>query len=198
MNRGRTLAASLLVTLSAVFFQAVALPSDVRACSCVAFHSLAEVVADGDVTIVTGVVGRQLPDRTPVAVATWFHGPGPSDVVWVRGGSQMMTSCDPFMEVGELRVFVLHGRPGEPYSVDPCSVGGVVGTESGDSALAEAEALFGTGSVPPTAEPTEPPASPPPAAPVAGEAMLWIAAALGAAVVMFGGIALLAVRRQPR
>jgi hypothetical protein len=198
MNRGRILAASMLITFSAVFVQAVALPSVVRACSCADFRSMAEVVAEGDATIVAGVVGRQLPDRTPVAVDTWFHGSGPSDMVWVSGGSQMMTSCDPFMEVGERRVFVLHGRPGELYSVDPCSVGGVIGTENGDAALAEAQALFGTGNVPPTLEPTDPPEGPPAASPLTGEGMLWLAVAVAAAAVMFGGIALLALRRQPR
>ena len=199
MNSGRVMATSLLIAFSALVGQAVALPAGVAACSCVPDPpTIAELAQEGPIAVIVGVVGQQLPDRTPVAVETWFHGEGPTDVVWVSGGSQQMTSCDPVMSAGERRLMVLHGRPGELYSSSPCVANGVLGTQSGDSALAEAVAAFGSGQGPPTPEQTDPPASLQEPTPSLGSGALWIVVAVGAAALMFGGIALLALRRQPR
>ncbi|MDP8905039.1 MAG: hypothetical protein M3N29_06960 [Chloroflexota bacterium] len=199
MKRGPVLAASLLLCFSALFVQAVALPWPVRACSCMPNPpGMAELAAEGGLTVVAGTVGRALPDRTPVSVDTWFHGDAPSDVVWVSGGSQQMTSCDPVMTAGERRLLVLHGEPGQLYSSNPCVTSGVIGTANGDAALAEAAAVFGTGIAPPTAEPEPTPQAPPTPAAPAGDGLLWVAAAVGAASLLFFSAVVLARRREPR
>lgn len=198
MNRRLVLAASLLLTLSAVFLQAVALPGRMFACSCIAPPpTLAEIATTTDAAIVAGTVGRALPDRTPIAVNTWFHGANATEVVWLNVGSQAMTSCDIFMSAGEQRLLVLFPAENGMYSANSCSPGALLGEPGGDEMLAQAVEAFG-GGPPPTAEP-EPVAPIPPAEPQSGPGagLIWVAVAVTAAVVLFGAVALLALRRRP-
>lgn len=205
MPRTTIFAAVLLLTLSALFVQAVALPGRVLACSCLGPPPpLAEIAAADDVAIVAGTVGRALADRTPVAVEAWFHGAAPTDVVWLSGGTQMVSSCDIFMSAGERRIFVLYGQPEGIYSANSCSPSGLIGTAEGDALVAEAIQAFGDPEVPATAEPEAPatpePEAEPPAAPgsarAAGDGLLWVGAGVGLAVVLFGAVVFLAAFRR--
>jgi hypothetical protein len=198
MRRGLVAAAAILLTLSAVFTQAVMFPGRALACSCAGPPPpLAEIAAADNVTIVAGTVGRALADRTPVSVEAWFHGAAPTEIIWLSGGTQQMTSCDIFMSPGERRLFVLYGQPEGMYSANSCSSTGVIGTAEGDALVAEAIQAFGDPQLPPTAAPeAEPPATPqtPPAG--SGGGLLWIGAGLGMAVVLFGAVVLVARLRR--
>jgi hypothetical protein len=199
MNRSTVLAAALVLALAAGFAQALAGPLPVRACSCMEpLPGLARVAADPATVIVAGTIGQQLAEQTQLVVDTWFHGAGMTDVLWLSFGSQMLSSCDPFVTPGERRLMVLHRQDGGLYSVNPCVSSGVIGEEGGDAALAEAEALFLT-DVPATPQPpspTEPPDSPSPSGP--GDGWLFVAGTLGAAAVLFAVLALLGMRsRRP-
>jgi hypothetical protein len=195
--RLRRLSVGVAVALAfgALFAQSVALPSRVTACSCAGPPgSLAEVVrADaGQVAIVVGTVGVPLRDRTPVAVDSWFHGASPAEVVWLSGGTEMVSSCDISMKPGERRLLVLFGTDDGLYSANTCAPGGVVGTPDGDALLREATRTFG-GQPPATAEPEAPPAQGSSASVSAG--LLWILAAIAVAGLLFGAAAVAASRR---
>lgn len=191
-------AAAILLTLSAVFAQAVMFPGRALACSCAGPPPpLAEIAAADNVAIVAGTVGGALTDRTPVAVDAWFHGAAPAEVVWLSGGTQMASSCDIFMSPGEQRLFVLYGQPEGIYSANSCSPSGVIGTAEGDALVAEAIQAFGQPQAPPTAEPeAEPPAAPPNQPVAGGGGLLWVGAGVGLAVLLFGSVVLVARLRR--
>jgi hypothetical protein len=188
--------AATLFALAAAFGQALAGPLPARACSCMEpLPRLAGVASEPGVVVLVGTIGQQGPERTPVAVERWFSGPGMTEVVWLNFGTQAMTSCDPFVTAGEKRMMVLHSNGDGTYGVNPCVASGVVGTESGDAALAEAEALF---TVQPTPSPaaTDPPATPTPPADDPSAGWLMVGGVLGAAALVFAGVVLLSVRRR--
>lgn len=198
MRRGLPIAVALFLAFAAFSFQAVQMPGRVVACSCAGVSTLAEVVQDDQVTIVAGVIGPAQPDRTPVVLDTWFHGPFPTDVVWLMGGTNSMSSCDVFMSAGERRLMVLYGGPIAPganglYSSSLCSPNAVVGTPEGDELLAEAVALFGPSEGQPSHEPVT--SAPLDLSPWLGEGLLWVAAAGGVGMLMFGALILVARRR---
>ncbi len=194
-RRLKAVSAALVFVFMAYALQSVALPGRVLACSCVApLPSLAEVVDRDQVTVVLGTVGRPLPDRTPIAVEAWFHGAAPTDVVWLMGGTNMATSCDVFMSVGERRLLVLRGGEEGLYSTNLCLPGGLIGTPEGDALLAEATEVLGSGQSPPPPEPA--PNAPLDLSPWLG-GLTWVAAAAGLGLLMFGAIALIARRRPP-
>ncbi|CAN5668127.1 hypothetical protein BH23CHL7_BH23CHL7_13060 [soil metagenome] len=195
-RRPIVLAAATLLALAAAFGQALAGPLPARACSCMEpLPSLARVASEPGVVVLVGTIGQQQPERTPVAVERWFNGPGMTEVVWLNFGRQAMTSCDPFVTAGEKRMMVLHANEDGTYGVNPCVVSGVVGTESGDTAVAEAEALF---AVQPTPSPaaTDPPATPGPSVGDTGAGWLMVGGVLGAAALVFASVVLLSVRRR--
>jgi len=193
MRRVPSVMLALAVALAAFAAQSVVVPGRVFACSCISPpDSLAEFAARPDVAIVAGTVGRALPDRTPIAVESWFHGPSPTDVVWLIGGTNMMTSCDIFMSAGERRLLVLQAGDGSLYSTNICLPGGVIGTPEGDALLADATAAFGSGVAPPSAEPEAP--APIDIAPWLG-GLGWVAALVAVALALFGVLALVARRR---
>lgn len=196
MRRPFVLASGVLLALSAAFAQSLAAPLPAMACSCVApLPSIERVAADPNVVVIAGTIGQQLPDRTPVAVDTWFHGSGPSDVVWLSFGSQSMSSCDPFVSPGERWLMVLHRQDEGIFSYSPCVVSGAIGTDSGDEALAQATEIF-AGQMTPPPGPTEPPISPrPPTTDPAG-GWVYIVGALGAAALVFAVVALVGLRRR--
>jgi hypothetical protein len=198
MHRGLVTATAILLTVSALFAQSLMLPGRVLACSCAGPPPpLAEIAAADNVTIIAGTVGPALADRTPVAVDAWFHGAAPAEMVWLSGGTQMMTSCDIVMNPGERRLFVLYGQPEGMYSANGCSPSGLIGTAEGNALVAEAQQAFGQPQALPTAEPQNaPPPAPENAPSAAGDGLLWIGAGVGLAVLLFGGVALLAVVRR--
>ena len=142
---------SLALAVVAFAFQSLEMPSVASACSCAGPPPpLLEAVSRGNVTVVVGTVGVALPEQTPITVETWFHGPFPNAVVWVMGGTQMASSCDIPLAVGQRALLVLYGGPSAPganglYSLSMCERNGVLGTEIGNAALAEAVAAFGPG-----------------------------------------------------
>lgn len=197
MGRGSVLAAALALTFMAVFVQALAGPGRALACSCMTpMPTIEEVAREPNTVVLAGVVGPQQPDRTPISVDTWFWGPGPTDVVWLGFGSQMLSSCDPFVTVGERRLMVLYRDETGSFSVNPCVESGVIGTEAGDAAMSSAMELFG-GVAPPTEEPTEPPDNSPPATPAADTGWLYVAAIVGGGGLVLALVVLLALRRRP-
>jgi hypothetical protein len=193
MHTARPVAAALLVAAAALFVQAIELPIPVQACSCVApLPTLADVADEEGATIELATVGQQMPDRTPALVNAWFRGAQPADVVWLSGGSNMMSSCDVGVSAGQQWLFVLSGGDAGVYSAISCSPQGMIGTPEGDALLADALAIFGSPQAPPTPEPEQP--SPIDLAPWLG-GLGWVAAAAIVGVLLFGAIALVARRR---
>jgi hypothetical protein len=195
MRRARPVFMSVLMTFCAVVIQAVEFPHSVAACYCET-QPFAESAADDDATVVSGSVAQELGDRTRIVVDAWFHGPFPTDVIWVRQGSGSRSSCDLNIAWGQRRVFVLFGGPRAPganglYSTSLCDPGGVVGTPEGDAVLAQAVQIFG--------EPLPLAAAPATTTrPAADDGLAYAAIATVLAVLMFGAIALVARRRaQP-
>lgn len=202
MRRAIPLSAALFLAFAAYSFQAVQLPGRVLACSCAGPPpSLAEAAQQDQVTIVAGTVGIALPDRTPIAVDSWFHGAFPTDVIWVMGGTNSMSSCDVFMNASERRLLVLYGGPSAPdanglYSTSLCAPSGVAGTLEGDALLAEAADTFGNPQAPPPS-PEPQPAAPVDLSPWFGEGLVWAAALFGIGLLLFGAVILVARRRPP-
>lgn len=193
MRSARVFGMALLVAAASLFAQAVEAPLRVAACSCVApMPTLAELAREPGTDIVLASVGQALPDRTPLLIEGWFHGAPESDVIWIRGGANMGTACDVFLDAGRSYVLVLYRGEDGLYSTDSCTPSGQVGTEAGDNLVVQATALFGTAQAPPTPEPE--PAAPVDLAPWTG-GLIWVVAAAGAGVLLFGLIALLARRR---
>lgn len=201
MQRAARVFAAFLIAFGAFAFQAVQLPGRALACSCLRPPApLAEQAAKDPVTIVAGTVGAAQADRTPLVVDTWFHGEFATDLIWLSGGRNQMSSCDVFMTAGERRVMSLWGGPAAPdarglYSTSLCSSNAAVGTAEGDALLAEAVAAFGTGQPPPSPEPE--PAAPIDLSPWIGDGLIWAAVAVGVGLAMFGAVALIA-RRRPQ
>jgi hypothetical protein len=194
--RGWAFAAALAVTLGALMLQALAGPLPARACSCVMpMPSLEEAASQPGAIVVAGVIGPQQPDRTPVQVDTWFSGPAPQELVWMSFGSQMATSCDPSVSVGERRLLVLTRQDEQLFAYNPCVQAGVIGTPEGDAALEQAQALFGGQ---PIATPTP---TPPPRigdTPGMDAARLYVVGAVGIGVLLLVGVVLFATLRRRR
>ena len=205
MRKAWPLAAALVFAFVSYAYQAVQVPGRVMACSCMApLPTLAEVARDEGTSIVVASVGRALPDRTPISVEGWFVGGPQDEVVWLSGGSQMMTSCDMFMTAGERRLLVLSRADQGLFSTNPCAPTGLLGTADGDALLATAIDLFGDPNVPqaPASTSPEPEPEPESVSPVATEpsaglspGVVWVAAAVGVGVLFFGAIVLFARRR---
>lgn len=193
MRRGVSFGAALAFAFVACFVQSVVLPGPVLACSCVEPQPLAEIAATENVAVVAGTVGQALPDRTPLGIDTWFHGANPSDAVWLNTGSQMISSCDIGMSAGQRWLLVLYPADTGMYSAGLCSPHAMLGTPEGEALFEEAAAVFGAGQPIPSPSP-EPPASID-ASPWLG-GIAWVGGAVGAALLLFGALFLLA-RRKP-
>jgi hypothetical protein len=183
-------------TFAAVFLQALAGPLPARACSCVMpMPTIGEAATQPGTVVLAGVIGPQQPDRTPVQVDTWFSGPGVQEIVWMSFGSQMTTSCDPVVNVGERRLLVLSRQDEQLYSYNPCVQAGVIGTPEGDAALAEAQELFG-------GQPIATPAPTPPPqigdTPGLDAARVYVIGAVGVGVLLLVGVLLFATLRRRR
>ena len=202
MRRALPVAVAFLFAFCAYAFQAVQLPGRALACSCVEVPpSLAEEAANNPVTIVAGTIGVAQPDRTPVVVDTWFHGEFVTDRLWLRGGTDSMSSCDVSVSAGERRVMVLWGGPPNPrapgsdgmYSTSLCSANAVIGTAEGNALLAQATDVFGAGDGLPDAEPE--PAAPIDLAPWLGTGTLIAVAAVGGGLLVLAAVTLFGNRR---
>jgi hypothetical protein len=199
MRRALPLATALLLAFAAYAFQAVQLPGRALACYCMQQTSLAEVDLADQVTIVVGTVGAALPDRTVIGVDTWFHGPFPTNVVWVMGGTNSSSSCDARITAGERRVLILYGGPRAPganglYSTSSCAPSGVAGTPEGDALFAEAVAAFGDPLAPPSPDPQLD--SPMNLSPLLGEGLVWAGVSSGIGLLLLAA-AVFAARRRP-
>lgn len=196
MRRGLAIGGAMLLALCGLLFQSIAFPQPAVACSCAGPPpSLKEIVEQGGgVAVLIGTIGAPLPEMTPITVEAWFHGAAPQGVVWIHGGSQMMSSCDRPLANGQRHLLVLYGRPGEQYSTNVCAPGALLNSPEGQALLAEATALFGSGEPPPTAEPV--PAQPFDFSPLTGSGLVSVAVGALAAAAIFGLVAL-AARRRP-
>ena len=201
MRRALPVGVAFFLAFGVYAVQSVQLPGRALACSCAGPPPpMAQAAATDPVTIVAGTVGVAQPDRTPIAVDTWFHGGFVTDVIWVMGGTNQMSSCDVFMSAGERRVMVLWGGPSAPganglYSTSSCSANAAVGTDAGNELLAEAIDTFGSGQAPPEAEPE--PEAPIDLSPWLGDGLLWAAIAVTAGLALFGVVTLV-TRRRPQ
>jgi hypothetical protein len=195
MRRGLILASAVAFALSAVLAQSLAVPQRVVACSCITpLPSLAETVAGGgDMSVLTGTVGPPQAEVTPIQVEAWFHGGRPADVVWVSGGTQMMSSCDVMFSAGQRWFLVLYGEPGQPYSTNLCAPNAMLGTAEADELVAQAVDLFGPAQPTPTAEP--PPEAPAEPSPLLSGGMLWVVAAVAVTGALFAAVFVIARRR---
>lgn len=200
MGRSLGILIAVALALGALFGQPTVHPQAVSACSC-APTTLADYAMDPQASVFVGTVGQQLGGRIPVAVAAWYKGAHPSDVIWLaaasvpdgRGGLTFDT-CGLTIEPGESWLLVAYGRPPEPYSASNCAPSVPLEGDQGRASLAQAEALFGVGQPPPTLEP--PPAS---TVELSDEPVAWawlLAGGLAAAGILLG-VALLAGRRRP-
>lgn len=196
LGSGWVVAAALALTFAAVFVQALAGPGRALACSCVMpMPTIAEAATQPGTVVVAGIIGPQQPEQTPLQVDTWFFGGAPQPVIWMSFGSRMMTSCDPFVEVGERRLMVLFRQDGGLFSYNPCVQSGVIGTPEGDAALATAQELFG-------GEPIATPVPTPPPqigdTPGLDAARLYVIGAVGAGVLLLAAVVLIAMLRRRR
>jgi hypothetical protein len=196
MQRRGSILAALVLGLSAVWLQAVALPGRVVACSCMPPSPLAEIVTQADVSVVVATPGAPLAEVTPLTVGAWYHGNDPVDAIWLRGGTGMASSCDVFLTVGQAYLLVLYSEGGL-YSTNSCAPNAQLGTPEGDRLLAEAEAAFGAPQPPPSPEPEAESVATP--SPWLGDGLLWVFAGVGGAVVLFVVVLVAAgARRQLR
>jgi hypothetical protein len=186
----------IALTLAAFFAQSIYGPGRALACSCIQpMPTLEQVAADPGTVVVAGTIGPQAAERTPVQVDSWFLGANPQPLIWLSFGKELMTSCDPVVTEGERRLLVLSRHDENLYGVNPCvAESGVIGTEAGDAALAAANRLWGEGAALPTPEPTPPPQIVD--TPGLDTARLYIVGAVGAGVLVFAAVILLALLRR--
>ena len=201
MSLIRPFAASVLLVFCAVFAQAVELPQPVLACSCAGPPSFADVVGQPDAVVFVGTVGRQVVDRIPISVDTWFHGEGATDIVWVQSGEipdgrggVTINTCGPFFSAGETRIIVAYGMPPGLLTSGSCAPGAHVDTPEGQALINEATLVFGAPQPPPS--PVPEPAAPIDLTPWLG-GLGWVALLAAVSLAIFGAIALFARRQRP-
>jgi len=188
------------LALGALLGQSAIHPQPASACSC-APTTLADYAGDPQASVFAGTVGQQVGGRIPVAVAAWYKGANPSDLVWLAAASQpdgrggvIFDTCGLTIEPGESWLLVVYGGPPEPYSASNCAPSVPLQGELGAAGLAQAEALFGPGKAPPTVEPL-----PDLTIELSNEPVLWgwlLGGGLAAATILLGA-ALLARHRRP-
>ncbi|CAN5772288.1 hypothetical protein BH24CHL5_BH24CHL5_08030 [soil metagenome] len=194
-------ATALAFAFAAFVFQSAVVPTRVVACSCAPPQSLAQIANEGGATMFAGTVGPQVGTRIPVGVEAWYHGAGADEVVWIQSselpdgnGGVIIDTCGVSLTAGQRRFFVVYGRPPEPFSTNNCLPNYLLDTDEGQEIVAEAERIFGAPATTPTARP-DPPAVTPPTQP--GSGLIWVAAAIGAGVLLLGGLFVFARRRPP-
>jgi hypothetical protein len=164
----------------------------VLACSCVEPLPMAQSI-DARTAVVVGQVGAPVAGRYPLVIERWFTGPAPAAVLTVEGAEQdlgggqvVWNSCGRSFTPGQRLILV--GEQNENLlATSLCSLGAEVASAEGQKLVADAERLFGPGTVPPGAP------SDPDTAPEGGSNPGWIAAGLvGVAAVGLGGLVLAA------
>ena len=201
MRRAAPVSAAVFLTFAAYVLQAVSLPATAFACSCMEPAPLAKTAQEDPVTIVAATVGVPQPDMTPIVVDTWFHGPQPTETIWLNSGTGSASSCDVFIAPGQRWLFVLWGGPTAPgagglYSTSLCSAHGMIGTPEGNALLEEAVAVFGLGQPPPSPEPDPAiPQAPVDLSPWLGSGLIWAAAVFGVGLLLLALVVLVARRR---
>ncbi len=190
----------LLVAALLAFVPQLAIPRPVAACSCIAAQPLAQYAKDGSVIISGRVIGRDAVG-VQVAVDRWFAGSDPARGVWITGDFGNGASCGVGSEppMGTEWIWVAWRPEGEPgLSISICAPIADLSTPAGQELLAEARQTFGDIGVdlPLGGGPVD---DPEPTAEAGGQddqALIVVAAALGAGVLVLAGVALLARRRQ--
>lgn len=196
----------LLVTAILAFVPQLALPGPTLACSCIGPQPLQQYAKDGSVIIAGRVVGRDAVG-VQVVVDRWFAGTGAARAVWITGDFGNGASCGVGSEppVNSEWLWVAWRPEGEPgLQISICAPTGDLATPEGQALLAEAETTFGEFGVvlPGSGGPV--PASPDPTDDVPADGggdpdrALVIASigVVGLGILVLGGVAVLARRRQ--
>ena len=187
MKRRRgTLLLALILAAGAFWLQALAVPAPTFACSCPGGIRLAELAADGD-SIVIAIVE----DRNTINVTHTFAGEAERGLMQIRGLGPHEDACQEAALSGETWLFSLREHAGR-WSTSLCTLNGLIGTDYGDSLLAEAIELFGPILPPTSAEDLAEPGNKTTQTGSAGS--YGAALAIGAGVLMF---VLLVARRRP-
>jgi hypothetical protein len=199
MRRPLQLGLALIFAVVGYTAQAVYMPRSAMACSCIAPPPLAQLAATEPVTIIAGTIGVAQPDRTPISVETWFHGDLVTDLLWVSGGSNQVSSCDIATSAGQRWILVLWGGPAAPganglYSMSSCSPNGLIGTPEGNALLGEAIAAFGAGrTLAPAPESPAPSFDP---SPWLGPGTVFAFVAVSAGLLLLVGVSLFSRKRS--
>ena len=162
----RTIRASVAAILisAGLISSWLALPRTVAACSC-ATSSLAEFAKFPGASVFVGTVGKVDPVGLPVAVDTWFRGPGAAPIVHLDAsdlGSQSSSCGIPVPPPGARYIFAsTPAGPGGLLGLGLCNPYGDVSGPDGQALLAEAERAFPNPQVVPrpastAAAPTDP------------------------------------------
>ena len=181
-RRAETLLLALALAAGAFWLQAIAVPTSTFACSCVPPADLEEVAADGDSIVIAIVEGKKT-----INVTHTFTGAAELGLMQIRGLGPHSDACQEGALEGETWLFSLSRHAGR-WSTTICELNGLIGTDYGDSLLAEAIELFG-------------PILPPTSAEDLGDTSTQIggpgygaALAIGAGVLIF---VLIVARRRP-
>jgi hypothetical protein len=189
---------SLVLAVSLWSATAWAIPA--AACSCMAFEGMKVFAGDPLKQIFSGTITASGQDGAVVAVERWFQGTGEPTVRLAGEFGNQSAACQVMPPpVGSRWLYVAFiPKVGDPAQVNLCTPQGRLdhgGDPTGFEMEAEAIAVFGAGQDP-TPIDTEPPPQVTPGA-SGPEAILPIAAGMGAAVVLlFGGLVLIARRRS--
>jgi hypothetical protein len=192
------MAAALLVATLAG--RDLAAPRAMVACSCAPWpESLAAFRTDENVRILLGTVVALTGERGTFGIERVFKGPVPGPAMAIDGGDAAM--CGLGLKLGA-RMIVAAWTEGNVLQPSSCMPAAILPSPEGDAMLADAEASSG-GLAPPPAAPAEPTTQPAdaPAAPGPVSAGLALPLAIGGAIVvavlLFGGLILVA-RRRPQ
>jgi hypothetical protein len=136
-RRAETVLLALALAAGAFWLQAIAVPTSTFACSCVPPAGLEEVAADGDSIVLAIVEG----DNT-ISITHVFSGAAELGVVRISGLGPHSDGCQEGALAHETWLFSLSRHAGR-WSTTICALNGLIGSDRGDSVLAEAIELFG-------------------------------------------------------
>jgi hypothetical protein len=196
--RRLVLVSGMFAALSLVSF---GVPAQVAACSCAQLGSLAEYL-DADSSLILGTTGARVGNDVPFLVERWFAGPGAARVVSLVPGDQIMpdgttswNSCGIDLPAGRHLLLVVYREASGRFQPSICAPVGDVDQPEGQALLAEAQATFGTGTVPEDPPTTEGPVDP--TTTLTPEVLAAAGILAAATMILVGGVVLIARRRPP-
>ena len=141
-RRAETMLLALALAAGAFWLQAMAFPVSTFACSCIPADNLREVAADGKSIVLATVEARIGVNFHTVSVTHTFAGDAEPGELRVHGLGPYSDACQQGAVVGETWLFSLAGY-GRKWTTTSCDLNGRIGTDEGDSLLAEAVKRFG-------------------------------------------------------